>query len=262
MASQFSTYARFYNLLYKDKDYKGESEYIHALIQRFAESSPAKVSVLDLACGTGKHLFELQKIGYAELAGSDISSEMINVAKASSIEAALPVTFHNYSFQESDRISQTFDVVLSMFSAVNYLVNYEDQSKTFSNVNKLLKEGGIFIFDYWNGNAVVRDYSPVKVLRKKDGDSEILRISETNIDTVEQHVQVKFTCLFFEGGEKAEEFSEVHDLHYYHFSEMKNLLAQHGFEVQHVSPFRKIDEAINPHEWNVSIVAKKVKDVS
>ena len=31
--SVFSAYAKYYNLLYKDKDYAGEARYIHELIQ-------------------------------------------------------------------------------------------------------------------------------------------------------------------------------------------------------------------------------------
>ena len=35
MADVFDAYARYYDLLYKDKDYAGEAAYVHGLIQKY-----------------------------------------------------------------------------------------------------------------------------------------------------------------------------------------------------------------------------------
>jgi SAM-dependent methyltransferase len=256
--AQFDVYAEFYNLLYKDKNYRGEADYIDALISKYAEKKSAEVELLDLACGTGRHLQELHKKGYRKLSGSDISKAMVDVAKTTSTSGRFDIRFYNHSFQTSDKIDRKFDVVLSMFSAINYVTNYEDQSRTLTNIHQLLKEGGIFIFDFWNGNAVVDSYSPVKVLRKSDANSEIMRISETNIDLITQDAFVKFTCMYTRNNVKSEEFVEMHHLHYYFFSEMLNLLKSHGFEVMHLSPFMQLDKKVTPHDWNISIVAKRI----
>ncbi|HTF21181.1 MAG TPA: class I SAM-dependent methyltransferase [Chryseolinea sp.] len=256
--AQFDVYAAFYNLLYKDKNYKAEADYIDALISRYARLPSTEVELLDLACGTGRHLQELSKKGYKHLSGSDISKAMIDVATETSASAGFDVQYYNHSFQNSNRIERKFDVVLSMFSAVNYITNFEDQSLTLRNIRNLLKPDGIFAFDYWNGNAVVESYSPVKVLRKKDGDAEIMRISETSIDLIKQDATVKFTCMFTKNEQRHDEFTEVHHLHYYYFSEMLNLLKSHQFEVVHMSPFMHIDKEVAPKEWNISIVAKRI----
>ena len=171
--SQFDVYAAFYDLLYKDKDYKAESDYIDQLISKFLGKEKSNTALLDLACGTGKHLFELSLKGYSSLSGSDISKSMIDIACESAKTNEKQITFYNHSFQEADKINQNFDVILSMFSAMNYLTSFTDQSKTLSNIHNLLKTGGIFIFDYWNGCAVTESYSPVKVLRKKENGSFI-----------------------------------------------------------------------------------------
>lgn len=256
--AQFDVYAAFYDLLYKDKDYKAEADYIDALIKRYALQKDADIELLDLACGTGRHLKELGKKGYRRLSGSDISKAMIDVARSSASDSGPDINYYNHSFQDADKIAGKFDVVLSMFSAVNYITSYEDQSHTLQNIHGLLKEGGIFLFDYWNGNAVVDYYSPVKVLRKKSGDAEIMRISETNINLLSQDAFVKFTCMYTENGRRHDEFVEVHHLHYYFFSEMLNLLKSHRFEVLHMSPFMHIDKAADPKDWNISIVAKRI----
>lgn len=254
---QFNIYAKFYDLLYKDKDYQKEAKYIDSLILKYSTKQKSDLSVLDLACGTGRHLFELSSLGYQSLSGSDISSAMIEVAVEQAKSVNKDIQFHNYSFQESDQITGRFDVVLSMFSAVNYLTDFKDQEKTFRNIHSLLNDKGLFIFDYWNGYAVTRDYSPVKVLRKKHQQAEIVRISTTELDLIRQGTTVKFNCMYLEDDKKISEFEEVHHLHYYYFSEMHNLLSTAGFKVLHQSPFMQQDKSVDPYDWNISIVAQK-----
>lgn len=258
VTEQFNVYAAFYDLLYKDKDYKGEAAYIDSLLQEFVRKDRGNVKLLDLACGTGKHLMQLSRLGYSKLNGSDISASMIDVARSAVSKNGMDIEFFNHSFQEANQINRKYDVVISMFSAVNYLTNYEDQRSTLQNVHGLLEHGGMFIFDYWNGNAVTTQFSPLKVLRKKNGNTEIMRISETSIDQITQDAIVKFTCLYFEDDKKVSEFQETHHLHYYYFPEIKNLLAANGFELVHISPFMKMHAPISAAEWNISIVAKKI----
>ena len=50
--SVFNEYARYYDLLYRNKDYAGETDYVHNLIQ--AQIPDAK-SILNLGCGSGRH---------------------------------------------------------------------------------------------------------------------------------------------------------------------------------------------------------------
>jgi SAM-dependent methyltransferase len=255
---QFDVYAAFYDLMYKDKDYRGEAKYIDQLVRKFSKKDSGVISLLDLACGTGKHLFELSALGYKNLSGSDIASAMIQVARKNAEQKKVNIPFHNFSFQESDKIAKKHDVVISMFSAINYLTAYEDQIRTLKNIHSLLHEGGLFIFDYWNGCAVTESYSPVKVLRKKQDESEIVRISETSLDRITQQATVKFTCSYLKDNVRISEFEEIHLLHYYYFAEMKNLLLSQNFEILYVGPFMRPDEPLDSKEWNISIVARKV----
>ena len=66
---QFDVYAAFYDLLYKDKNYKAESEYIDRLIDRFSKQKRQNLTLLDLACGicgncTGKDTQPYQGVTY------------------------------------------------------------------------------------------------------------------------------------------------------------------------------------------------------
>ena len=74
----FGNYSRYYNLLYKDKDYNGEVGFIHKLIQKY---SPDAQNILDLGCGTGRHDALLAEKGYA-MTGVDMSEEMLLIASS------------------------------------------------------------------------------------------------------------------------------------------------------------------------------------
>ena len=76
--SQFGDlYSKYYDLLYQDKDYNAEVDYIIQLFQKY----PNKIeTILDLGCGTGKHDKILCDNGYT-IHGVDISEEMLNLAE-------------------------------------------------------------------------------------------------------------------------------------------------------------------------------------
>jgi ubiquinone/menaquinone biosynthesis C-methylase UbiE len=74
--SVFNLYAAYYDLLYPDKDYSAETEYVADLI---TEAAPAQ-TVLDLGCGTGAHAFHFARRGFT-VHGVDLSAEMIERAQ-------------------------------------------------------------------------------------------------------------------------------------------------------------------------------------
>ena len=53
--------AELYDKIYGFKDYAQEAEAIHQTIQRF---KPGAKTLLDVACGTGKHLETVVKVCY------------------------------------------------------------------------------------------------------------------------------------------------------------------------------------------------------
>jgi 2-polyprenyl-3-methyl-5-hydroxy-6-metoxy-1,4-benzoquinol methylase len=257
MSQPFDVYARYYDLMYMGKDYKAEAEYIAGLIRRYAAEKQRPLRVLDLACGTGKHAFELSALGF-EMQGSDISGNMIGVARESAKVRGASIQFHNESFQTCDRLQGPFDIVISMFSAIDYVTTHADLIRTMSNVHGLLADDGLFIFDHWNAAAVTASYSPVRVLRKNDARGELVRVSETTLDPIEQIATIHYTCLYLAGGEKVE-FEEIHRMRYHTFTEMELLLRTQGFDILNRCPFLEPDRQVRVDDWNIGIVARKVR---
>ena len=50
-----NNYSEFYDLLYENKEYGKEADYVHDLIEQNLNGSK-NTTILDLACGTGKQL--------------------------------------------------------------------------------------------------------------------------------------------------------------------------------------------------------------
>lgn len=94
--------------------------------------------ILDLGCGTGTLLFVLQKEGYQELFGIDLSPNMVKIAKKRLNDANLKVGFaENTGFPDN-----FFDLVVGI-SILHHIPNLKKVSREMS---RILKKGGRILF--------------------------------------------------------------------------------------------------------------------
>ena len=230
MSSVFGAYSKFYNLLYKDKDYAGEVNYIHELIR---SHQPDSKTILDLGCGTGRHDFLLSQKGYV-LTGVDRSEEML--AEANSQLAAFGSRANDLRFFQGDirsvRLSETFDVVVSLFHVMSYQVGNKDLSAALETVRNHLKPGGIFIFDCWYGPAVLTDRPAVRIKRLEDDTCRYTRIAEPAMHPNENVVDVNYHLFIQEKmGTGCKEVKETHRMRYLFLPELELLLEKAGLEI-------------------------------
>ena len=73
----FGAYSRYYDLLYKSKDYAKEIAYVSRIIDRHASNARR---LLDLGCGTGIHACAFAKAGY-HVTAIDRSADMLEQAR-------------------------------------------------------------------------------------------------------------------------------------------------------------------------------------
>lgn len=225
--SVFNEYARYYDLLYRDKDYAGETEYVHGLIQAHF---PGAQSVLNLGCGSGRHDREMVKKGY-KLTGVDLSEEML----ASARSAAQPVS--SLAYVQGDvrtvRLANTFDVVISLFHVVSYQATNQDLLAAFATARRHLNPGGIFIFDCWYGPGVLTDRPTVRVKELEDDDISVTRIAQPVMHPNENVVDVNYR-MFLRGKSSGNvrEICETHRMRYLFLPEIRQLLSLSGFELE------------------------------
>lgn len=97
--------------------------------------------VLDMACGSGRHSLELRRRGF-EVVGTDISSDLIEIARRDAAEADLDVEFVQADLRELD-YEDAFDLVLNLNDgAIGYLESDEENRRSFEVIARALRPGG------------------------------------------------------------------------------------------------------------------------
>ncbi len=226
----FGNYARYYDLLYRDKDYAGESQFIHQLLQSHA---PETKSILELGCGTGVHALLLAKKGY-QIQGVDLSAEMLQQATERLPQLYVELA-SRLEFSQGDirtiRIDQQFDAILSLFHVISYQTTNEDLLAAFTTVKSHLKPGGVFIFDCWYGPAVLSDRPVVRIKRLEDEKISVIRVADPVMYPNENLVDVNYQIFIKQKNtDTVEELQEIHKMRYLFKPEIDLLFLQFGFE--------------------------------
>ena len=114
MEAVFEHSEHLYDAVYASagKDYPAEVERLDAVIR---ERLPDARTILDVACGTGKHLELLRSRGY-EVAGVDLDRRMLELARE---RLGPDVPLHVGDMVGLD-LGRTFDVVTCLFSSIAY----------------------------------------------------------------------------------------------------------------------------------------------
>lgn len=253
--SVFGAYSRYYNLLYKDKDYSGEASYISGLIKRH---SPGARKVLDLGCGTGRHDLLLWKMGY-DVYGVDRSEEMLAVANGQLASLDPQPSTLNFSLGDirTVRLDHTFDAVISLFHVISYQITNADIAAAFATAMAHLNPGGLFIFDCWYGPAVLTDRPSVREKRLEDEAISVMRIAEPAMNANDNLVEVRYRIEVTDKASGAvEEMRESHLMRYLFRPEVELFLKGAGFSPVGFSEWMTGREP-GFDTWGVCFVARK-----
>lgn len=186
-------------------------------------------TVLDLTCGTGAQVFYLANLGY-EVVGSDFSPALIKIAKKKASTNKMPVKFMDGDMR-TIKLGR-FDAVISMFNAVGHLTK-ADFEKAIKNIGKNLKDGGIYVFDILNLDAM--NDRAVKALSmdftKMAGDTKIHNIQYSEIDRKNGRLISYDSYNIQKGNEAPKKLKNRFTLQIYNAKEIAEMLARNGFEV-------------------------------
>ena len=248
----FKEYAEYYDLLYQDKDYDAEADYIKDLIQRL---QPAYASILDLGCGTGNHDLILAQNGY-RVTGIDRSAEAIKKARSKSCrQSSLDLRFATGQI-ESLRLPERFDVVISLFHVMSYLTTNKSLQAAFDTTQHHLNPGGMLVFDCWYGPAVLTDPPAVRVKRVENDAVEVIRIAEPELQPNDNIVNVNYQVLVLDRSSgKTMKFTECHPMRYWFKPEIEWMLEIAGLEPVDCMEWMS-GRRPGADTWNVCFIAR------
>jgi ubiquinone/menaquinone biosynthesis C-methylase UbiE len=135
----YSNIAKYYDILMKEVSYEKWVEYLMDTMSLF---NVRQTPLLDLTCGTGNSILPFVKRKKKPLLGVDNSIEMLKIAKEK--EPSLTLVQAN---ARKLPFSDHFNLILSMFDSLNYILKLDNLLEAFASVKEALKAGGHFIFD-------------------------------------------------------------------------------------------------------------------
>lgn len=141
--------AAFYDAIYDFKDYHAEAQKVHTLIQQHNISGGN--TLLNVGCGTGAHDVYLRE--HYSITGLDLDAGMLAIARE-----RLP----ELRFVEGDmrdfELGEQFDAVISLFSAIGYVVTVDAMRRTIQNLARHTKSGGVVIVEPWFAPGQMTDH--------------------------------------------------------------------------------------------------------
>lgn len=248
MSSNFSAYAQYYDLLYQDKDFAGEADFVLNCLARHG-LSPG--SILDLGCGTGQHLSYLAKGRTA--AGVDRSSGML-----ASAERTLAGTQVRLELGDATtvRLKAKFDAVVSLFHVASYQTETQALTDFFATIKAHLEPQGLAMFDAWFGPAVLSQKPEVRVKRMRGHGLECLRIAEPTLDAARNTVAVDYNVFVRRNGSQVfEQFYEQHRMRYLFLPEVQDLLERCGLTLVESGEWHS-RRPLSQETWNGYFIAR------
>ena len=251
----FNKYSDLYDLLYYDKDYFKEVDYI---IKKLIEYKVPSNRILEYGSGTGKHGCLLAEKGY-EISGVELSEKMFQKANANIQEKGLTKKFKTYCADISQfKTNEKFGAVISLFHVISYLTSNLTLQKTFEQAAVHLEKNGLFIFDIWYTPAVLTLKPQNKIKEIENESLKIFRITEPHICYNDNVVEVIFKLLVTD--KKTKEtyiLEEIHNMRYFSIPEIAMLANQNSFEIIKAEEFLTEN---NPSEntWGVCFILRKL----
>tara|TARA_B100000579_G_scaffold414219_1_gene407625 strand:- start:84 stop:845 length:762 start_codon:yes stop_codon:yes gene_type:complete len=250
----FEKYAKYYDLLYQDKDYRAEAGYIISLIRKY---NPETKKILEFGAGSGMHGRILADEGF-EVSGIEKSQNMIDLG-LSSIQGN--DQNRKFSCTQGDCttsfLGDDFDTVISLFHVLSYQTSSEEATAMLKNAHRQLRPGGVFIFDYWYAPAVWEIGPTLRVKRFKNQQLAITRIAEPECLREQNIVKVNYQTFVSElKTNNISEIKETHEMRSFETEEIVEFANQTGFTQLHSEEWMT-SHTPSKDTWGVCTVLQK-----
>ena len=230
-----------------DKDYRGECDILQALLG----APPRRLA--EIGCGTGTHGLELARRGY-EVVGLDASKPML--ARAEAKRGADRTTRFVHGDMRETSLGTGFQALLSMFAALGYVTDNRDLERTLRSFRAHLAPGGLFLFDFWYGPAVLRQLPDKRSKRAGDERLTVVRTATPELDARRHVCVTHYELELRRAGAEPERFSESHAMRFFFPQEIELLVHGAGFTLEKLAPFPNVEGELDDSSWNAIALAR------
>ncbi|MFZ9612912.1 MAG: class I SAM-dependent methyltransferase [Crocinitomicaceae bacterium] len=180
----------YYHVLYRNRDEKEAERFIQKLMDYL--NLPSNSSLLDLACGKGRHAKFLSEFGHQVL-GVDLSPNSIAAASQWSNEQ---LRFQTHDMREILQDTY-FDVVFNLFTSFGYFDDESENQQVCSSIAHMLKPEGLLVIDFMNATKVISRLVPEEVKTIDGIEFRISRHSDEkhiykNIEVLDGDINVQY----------------------------------------------------------------------
>ena len=158
----------YYHILYQNRGEDEARGFIQALVSKLNLAPDA--SLLDLACGKGRHAITLNSFGFKVL-GVDLSLNSITQAK---LNENPNLSFDVHDMRQPVK-GRTFDAIFNLFTSFGYFDTHEENKQVCESMAKMLAPGGRLVIDFMNAKKIVSDLVPFEKKRVNDIEFNIYR---------------------------------------------------------------------------------------
>jgi SAM-dependent methyltransferase len=163
----FERTADLYDLAYSHKNYAAESAWVRDAVRARV---PSARTLLDVACGTGRHLEHLRHDFASQ--GLDLNPQFVALAAERT-----GVGVHVADMDSFD-LAQRFDAVICLFSAIGYS---HDLRAAIASMGRHVAPGGVLVVEPW---FTPEQWDPghVHVLDHEAEGTRLIRMTHSGID--------------------------------------------------------------------------------
>lgn len=155
----------FYDCMFDGESFQQAAEDTSQLLKLI--NSPVS-SVLDLACGPGRHVLGFSAQGLT-VTGVDLSAYLLNRAALEIESRELTATLVHADLLDY-KPSEQFDLITNLFSSLGYYENPDDNQKVLNNAYQWLKPAGHLVIDVFSKEQAALHMEPVHCTEYDNGD--------------------------------------------------------------------------------------------
>jgi 2-polyprenyl-3-methyl-5-hydroxy-6-metoxy-1,4-benzoquinol methylase len=205
-----------YQVVYKHRD-KAEAENLKELVLNNIDRKKIN-SVLDMACGAGRHSISFALEGF-KVTAVDLSENLLKSAKQNAEKENVKIEFILSDIRDFKPVNK-FDLVLNLFTSIGYFETDKENIKVIKKAYDVLNTGGWFVLDYFNKNFILNNMIPITV--ENIGGRRITQIREIADNRVIKKINIKNNGKESEFIESVRLFSE---------NEITDILQNIGFKI-------------------------------